>query len=57
MIDDKQIAENTWKLIEFVKTLSNDPASQALFCMNANSWIQNQLSVEAIRQMMLNMLK
>lgn len=56
-MNDKQIAENTWKTIEFVKTLTDDPASQALICMNANSSIQNQVSVEAIRQLITNMFK
>jgi uncharacterized protein YeeX (DUF496 family) len=56
-MNDKQIAENTWKTIEFVKTLTDDPASQALLCLNANSWIQNQVSVEAVRQLIANMFK
>lgn len=56
-MNDKEIAENTRKLVEFVKTLSDDSASQALICMNANSWIQNQVSVEAIRQLIANMFK
>lgn len=54
---DKEIAENTWKVVEFVRTLSGDPATQALYCLNANSHIQNQVSVEAVRQLIANMFK
>ena len=56
-MNDKEIAENTWRVVEFVKTLSQDPAEQALFCLNANSYIQNQVSVEAIRQLIANIFK
>lgn len=55
-MNDKEICEKTWKLLEHVKTLSDDPVIQCLLCLNVNSYIQNEVSTEAIRQLIDNLV-
>lgn len=55
-MNDKQSAENMWKTVEFLRTLTSDPAEQAKAAMNAQSFIQNELAAEVLRQTLANIL-
>jgi len=55
-MNDKQKAELMWKLVEFVKTLTNDSVEQSEALMNANSFIQNSITVDALRVVIKNMI-
>lgn len=54
-MDDKQKAEMMWKVVEFVKTLTNDPAEQSEALLNGNSFIQNSLATDSLRILIKNM--
>lgn len=46
---DKEKAELTYKTLDFIKGMVDDPAVQCEILLNANSMIQNHLSTEALR--------
>lgn len=53
---DEQKLKAMWKILDEVKKLSDDPAEQALICTNVASFINNDLSTQAIRQTIYNYL-
>lgn len=55
-MNDKEIVEASWKLLELARALSTDPAEQSLFCLNANSMIQNSIQADTLRHLITQAL-
>lgn len=54
---DKEKAELTYKTLDFIKSLTDDPVTQCEVLLNANSMIQNSISVDALQALIAGMFK